>query len=238
MKKLLFGILLCMLIIGKLHSQNVNQKNKVIDVTGSAEMYVEPDEILINIKIEEYWLEEFNPKAKFQDYKTKIVISDIEKNLFTELSKFGFEKENILICNFGNYWRHNTKDILLSKEYQISFKDFSKVDEFVNSIKVRGIESIYISELKNKNITEYRKQVKIDALKAAQVKADYLLNAMSKKTGEIISISEVNDSYSNWGYNSYVNSISNGPSSYSESSGVNFRKIKLRYEMNATFEIK
>ena len=50
------------------------------------------------------FFEEFNPKAKFQDYKTKIVLSEIEKNLFVELSKYGFEKENITISNFGNYY--------------------------------------------------------------------------------------------------------------------------------------
>ena len=44
-----------------------------------------------------------------------------------------------------------------------------------------------ISELKNKNIAQYRKKVKIAALKAAEDKAKYLLASIGKQIGEIIS---------------------------------------------------
>ncbi len=55
-----------------------SETGKYIEVTGSAQMEVEPDEIHLIIGIEEYWKEEFQkklnikitrPKCRFRRYK-------------------------------------------------------------------------------------------------------------------------------------------------------------------------
>ena len=236
MKKtfLLLTLIFCFVII---KSQNLNvEPPRFIEVTGSAELEVEPDEITFIIGIQEYWKEEFEKRTEFKDYKTKVPISEIENNLLNDLSKIEIPKDKITIREVGNYWRYKGKEFLISKQLEISLNDFDKINRIIQTIDTKGIDYMRIGELKNKDITEYRKQVKIEALKAAKEKADYLLNSIGKKTGDIISIIELNnDSNNSWRPQSMM---SNTIMSTTDNSGIdNMRKIKLRYEIKVKFEI-
>lgn len=57
---------------------------------------------------------------------------------------------------------------------------------------------VNLSELKNKNIREYRKQTKIEAIKAAKEKAVYLLESVGNTTGQLIQVVELDDD--DWGW--------------------------------------
>jgi uncharacterized protein len=236
MKKtfLLLTLILC---FGIVKSQDLsNETLRFIEVTGSAELEIEPDEIRLIIGIQEYWKEEFEKKAEFKDYKTKVLISEIESNLLSDLSKVGISKDKITIKEVGNSWRYKGKEFLISKQLELVFNDFNKLNEIIQMIDTKGIDHMRIGELKNKEITEYRKQVKIEALKAAQEKADYLLKSIGKQAGDIISIIELNNDNRNiWSPQSMT---SNMIMTASDDSGIdNLRKIKLRYEIKARFEI-
>jgi len=233
-KLLLIALIFC---FGIIKSQNsYNESLRFIEVTGSAELEIEPDEISIVIGIQEYWKEEFEKRTKFKDYETKVSIAEIEKELLKNLSELGIPKEKIMIREVGNYWRYKGKEFLISKQFEIVLNDFKKVDEILNSINLKGVDYMEIGKLNNKNITKYRRQVKVEALKAAKEKADYLLESVDKHTGEIISIIELE--------NKNIPSISQSTTSNSimsvanNSGNDNFRKIKLRYEIKARFEIK
>ena len=209
---------------------------RFIEVTGSAELEIEPDEIRLIIGIEEYWKEEFEKRTEFEDYKTKIPMGEIEKNLLTDLATIGIQKENIIIREVGNYWRYKGKEFLISKQLELILHDFKKVNEIISVINTKGISYMRIGELKNKEITEYRKQVKIEALKAAKSKAAYLLSGIDKQLGDIISIVELTDDNN---YRRPQPLLSNTMMATSEDSEIeNFKKIKLRYEIKAKFEIK
>jgi uncharacterized protein len=234
------SIILALLFwFGIVKAQETTEKPlKFIEVTGSSEMEIEPDEIRLEIGIEEYWKEEFEKNSDFKDYKTKVPISEVENNLFSDLMNIGITKEKVIVKDVGNYWRYRGKDFLIKKQYEIKFTDLSKATQIINSINTKGIDFIRIAELKNKNITEYRKQVKIEALKAAKTKAQYLLESLEKKLGDIISIVEIDDenTHSYWfPQNITSNSVLSGNN---DTGTDNYKKIKLRYEIKAKFEIK
>jgi len=85
-------------------------------------------------------------------------------------------------------------------------------------------------------MTEYRKQVKIEALKAAKVKAAYLLESLGKQVGDAISITEIIEDN---GFLRSQSATSNTIMASPDNTSVdNIKKIKLRYEMRAKFEIK
>ena len=46
-----------------------------------------------------------------------------------------------------------------------------------------------IGELKNKDMQVYRQQSKIEALKAAKKKAEYLVEALGKRLGDVFALS-------------------------------------------------
>jgi len=89
-----------------------------------------------------------------------------------------------------------------------------------------------IGELKHKDMADYRVAVKKEALRAAKTKATYLAETLGKTTGDVISIREVTaDRF--YGDARLSNSMME-----SSSSGMEIeKKIKLRYEIIAKFEL-
>ena len=83
---------------------------RYIEVTGSSEIEVVPDEIHFLIQIKEYWQEEFVPKSKPEDYKTKVPLEWIEKDLRRVLSRAGISDEAIRVQEIGDYWRQRGKE--------------------------------------------------------------------------------------------------------------------------------
>ena len=91
-----------------------------------------------------------------------------------------------------------------------------------------------IGELKHKDLPNYRKQGKIEALKAAREKASYLVEAMGQKLGEVIRIVEPASSYvSPYSLYQAQSNVSMGTAATEQ-----YRVIKLRYEMTARFAIE
>ena len=231
-----FILLMSLFVVLNTFSQETDNTLRYIEVTGSAEMEVEPDEIKFIIGIQEYWEEEFEKGKEFKDYKTKVPIDKIESNLLKDLNTIRIDKNQIIIKEVGNYWRFKGKEFLISKQFEITLYDFNKVNEITNVINTKGIDYMQIGELKNKDLTEFRKEVKINALKAAKEKATYLLESLNKECGDIISIVEIDNDTPVWRPQAMT---SNTIMASSDDSGVdNFKKIKLRYEIKAKFEIK
>ena len=139
---------------------------RYIEVTGSSEIEVVPDEIHFLIQIKEYWQEEFVPKSKPEDYKTKVPLEWIEKDLRRVLSRAGISDEAIRVQEIGDYWRQRGKEFLIGKQLDIRLTDFEQINSIIRSVNTWGIESMRIGELKHKDLPMYRKQGKIEALKA------------------------------------------------------------------------
>ncbi|WP_197276692.1 SIMPL domain-containing protein [Mangrovimonas sp. ST2L15] len=67
--KLKLALLTCLILLGL----NISaQESKYIEVTGSAEMLIEPDEFIFIIGIEEYWKEEFEKRRNSRITKTRL----------------------------------------------------------------------------------------------------------------------------------------------------------------------
>ncbi len=231
--KFRFLLFICLIFLGL---NLFAQEPKYIEVTGSAEMFVDPDEFIFIIGIEEYWKEEFEKKKEFKDYKTKVEITEIEEHLIKDLNGLGIATEKIKSTEVGNYWRYSGKEFLVSKRLEISLNDFKLINQIISKLDRKGIDYMRIGELKNKDLVNYRKDVKKQALLAAKEKAEYLLETIGKEVGDVISITEVNSNNYFWQpAMSMSNSLMN---SGGNSEVENEKKIKLRFEINAKFEIK
>lgn len=77
MRKLfLLAIVLC---VWSVVADAQESERRYIEVTGSSEIEVVPDEIHLLIQIKEYWKEEFVPKSKPEDYKPKFRWNGLKK---------------------------------------------------------------------------------------------------------------------------------------------------------------
>lgn len=206
---------------------------RYIEVTGSSEIEVVPDEIHFLITIKEYWAEEFERKSKEEDYRTKVSLEGIEKDLRKLLHEVGIADEAIRTQEIGDFWRQRGKEFLIAKQLDIRLTDFDKVNELIKRIDTKGVESMRIGELKHKDLPLYRKQGKIEALKAAREKASYLVEAMGQKLGEVVRIVEPAQSYAS----PFSNFQAQSNVSMGTAPTEQYRIIKLRYEMTARFAI-
>jgi uncharacterized protein YggE len=165
-----------------------NPYPKTITVTGSAEMEIVPDEIYVQVDLREY--------KKKGENKTELEKS---KSDFLEKCKVaGISDSAISIASYeGNnynywYWKKRKKDIDMyaSIAYQIKFKESKKMDQLIDVLDDEATANFQIIKATHSKIQEYRRQLKIQAVKAAKEKGIYLTEAVSEKLGEAITIIE------------------------------------------------
>lgn len=236
MRKIILGLSITVFVIGISRAQEVKSNLRFIEVTGSAETSVEPDEIRFQIGIQEYWKEEYERGKKYKDYITKIPLIEIEKNLMRSLVSVGIAKDQIVIKEIGQNWNRSGKDFKKSKTFELVLTDLKEVNDILAKVQIKGINSMRIAALKNKDIVKYREQVKIEAMKAAKKKAGYLLESVNEELGSVISVIELDENIPIWRPENILSNsiISSNDSDINQS----MRKIKLKYEIKVRFEIK
>lgn len=207
-----------------LQAQKVN--DRYIEVTGTSEIEIVPDKIHYLIEIREYFEEEFDGKSKPEEYRTKVPLEQIERQLWKVLADVDIPKEAVRTQEVGDYWRRQGQDFLVSKKYDITLTDFKQIDEIVKRIDTKGVNTMRIGELENKDMLLYHQKGKIEALKAAQRKAAYLVEALGKKLGDVVRIVEDG----NAGMSSLFSAQSNVRAS-DAASFDGFRTIKKHYSM-------
>lgn len=223
-----------------------NPYPKTISVTGSAEMDIVPDEIYVQIDLKEY-------KKKGEN---KVELEKIKSDFLAKCSSIGLVDSVISIASYQgtnyNYWywqkRKKDPDMYAGIAYQVKFKDSKKMDQLVDLLDDEATANFQIVKATHSKIQDYRKQLKIQAVKAAKDKGIYLTDAINEKLGEAITIEEPDE-------NSFVNSLENNirirgvanAAYYNKDAeklydngitGVDFKKIKLRYEVKMIFAVK
>lgn len=208
-----------------------------IEVTGIAELELVPDEIYITIVLRE--------KNKNND---KWKIETQEDNLLKKLKETGFDIKNLSLSGADGdlqYQVFRKSRVITEKRLQMKVQNAGEVNKLFQILDELEIEDAGISKTSHSEIEKFRKQIKIEAMKAAKDKADYLLTAIGEQTGKPLIIREQNNTiypsniYGNRAMNEIVirgvGSV-NGVKGFENE--ITFTKIKLRYEIFAKFEIK
>ncbi|KXH79118.1 SIMPL domain-containing protein [Chryseobacterium kwangjuense] len=200
-------------------------KKNAIEVTGIAEMEVEPDEIIFSIGI----------KAD-----NKNDLADNEKKLMETLKNDGVKNEDIKFKSM--YQNVYAKSGKFTKNYQFKASTKANISKIFEDLNQKWVSNLSIAEVKNTKITDFRKTVKINALKAAKEKADYLLESMGKKTGAPLEIVEIEDYTSDMIMPAaYKRSLGNvqleAADAPVEFSFDNIENIKLKYSIKTRYEI-
>jgi uncharacterized protein len=244
MNKLLKTLALATLFFTKTFISNAQQVImekplvKKIEVNGSAEQEVLPDEIFVNITLREYF--------KDKDNKNRVDIMALEKQLQKAVEEAGIPKENFTIGAMNGYrewWgRKKPTTFLESKSYILKVPNLYKIDGIVARVDDKGIASTNIDRYEFSKIEQLRKDIKIKALQAAKAKAQYLLEGIGEQLGEAFEITEIDNGYHNpQPVYSNVMMRTAAPMAADMAmpeSTIDVQKIKVRYEMKAVFKIK
>jgi uncharacterized protein len=243
MKKSLLLLLMFVAAVAVSHGQPTpNPFPKTIAVSGSAEMEIVPDEIYVNIHLMEY-------QKKGESKKDLEVI----KTQFLESCKAaGIADSMISIVAMSGtndyFWyrrRHRNVDLFTGITYQIKFRTSVQMDNLVERLDDEATRAFLIVGATHSKMTEYRRQLKIQAVKAAKEKGIYLTEAVGEKLGAAITITEPEENQlaNTRSSNGITGEFSNDNYKMKDNDGgkaieVSFRKIKLRYEVGVTFALQ
>ena len=207
---------------------------KRIEVTGSAEAEVTPDIIYVAISLKEFFKDNNNKK--------KVEIEELEKQLQTAVLNAGVPKENFTINNISSYnyqWeKKKNPDFLASKQYRVKITDLSKFNQIISAVDPKGIQYTNVESYDFSKIEALKKDLKVKALQAAKAKATYLAEAINEHVGGAIEIQEINnENFPQPVYRNYMMK-SDAMAEAAPMPEIDFKKIKLNYQMRVVFVIK
>jgi len=221
---------------GQTNTQNADER-PYIEVTGTAEKEVIPDEIYIGIIIRE----------KYEN-KVKVTIEEQEEKLKNAIKALGIDLTNLYLSDANADYvkvRWQKKDVLTKKDYTLKVSTATTVGQVFQELEKLEITDASISKVSHSKLDSLRKEVKIMAIKAAKDKADYLLTAIGEQTGKPLVIKE-NEIIAN---QQFVN-VRGSRSSETEynfddmkiksldNSEIQFQKIKIQTSIYVKFSIK
>ena len=79
----------------------------------------------------------------------------MEWKLREALDEAGVSQDAIRTQEIGDYWRERGHDFLVSKRFDITLTDFKLIDEIIGNIDTRGINTMRVGELENKDMLVY-----------------------------------------------------------------------------------
>jgi len=237
MKTLFMTIFLAMaslLTMAQTGEKNFIDQN-YIEVTGRAEIEVVPDQIYLAITINQ------------NDIKGKETIETVEKQITDKLKEIGIDVAKDLSIqdyssNLRTYFIKKTEVVTL-KNFQLLVHDAKTVVKVFRELDKLGISNISVSKLDHSKIIDYRKEVKVNAIKAAKEKAEALTTAINQTIGRAIYINENSSPDYTPLRGQYLNmsvqmSTEQPPAEEKAEPDIQFEKIKIEYTVFVRFELK
>lgn len=199
-----------------------------MEVTGTAEMEVVPDEIYLKIVISE------------KD-KGKKSVEEQEKRMIGILQKLGIDVRKDLLMkdissDFKIYFLKRAA-IQTEKEYQLCMHGAEKIGQLLMDLEAAGISNISVDRLDHSQLEKFRREVKVNAVKAAREKAEAFAEALGQEVGRALYVGENGSGY----YprqNAAANVRIRGASVLHEAPVLDFEKIQLKYSVLVRFELK
>jgi len=214
------------------------EEQPYIEVTGTAEQEVTPDEIYIGIVIREKYVG-----------KAKVTIEEQEEKLKAVVKSLGIDLTNLYLSDANADYvkiRWQKKDVLTKKDYILKVSNATTVGKVFQELEKLEITDALISKVSHSKIDSLKKEVRIMAIKAAKNKADYLLTAIGEQTGKPLIITENPQTIYRSEYQylatSNVSSVAStfvgGYQSKDKDNEIEFQKIKLTTSIYVKFLIK
>jgi len=210
-------------------AQGVDLRRK-IEVTGTAQQEVTPDVINVSISLQEY-----------MNGKNKVTIDVLENQLEKAVKDAGIPHEDFTINNlsaWNNYYqKKKSPDFLASKQYLIRLHDLNRFDQIISNIDPKGIQSTNIESYSYSKINDLKNELQLKALLDAKNRAAFLVNGLGDKLGDAINITISDNSDVVQPRPYQFKAMAMASNATAPQSDIDFKKIKLVFTADATFEI-
>jgi len=198
--------------------------HRFIEMTGRSEIEVIPDEIYIQISIQEKLKKSDNSEIEAKEIlmKQALVSNGID------LKYLSLKDE---ISGYSNPWR-KSGSILKKKDFILKLSDAKLIGIVFQEMDKIEIENLSIYQIKHSRQDSFKKEMRIQAIRAAKEKVDYLLLAIAESKDKLLEVREVSDedeSMMNINQGRNMNRLNNTLSVAGgfESMETQFKKIKI-----------
>lgn len=231
-------------INAQMQNNGIDTRN-YIEVTGTSETEIVPDEIYITIIL----------KERFEG-KEKITLEKQEATLKQALADLGIPLADLSLSDANADYRKvkmSKKDLIASKNFLLKLTNVASLDKIYKKLDEQNAEDAFVSKLNHTKLQEFAKENRIKAIKAAKDKVDYLLAAVGQQAGKPLLIDEIENSIYNQPNMSYANpyyyrnsrmsnvaqSVSYGDDRFLEDTNkeISFTKIKIKASYFVKYEI-
>jgi uncharacterized protein YggE len=166
-----FFILLFLAAAVNLRAQEGFKGEHFIEVTGSAEIEIEPNEITMLIKLRE-----------FEENRSKVLLEKIDKDFLAALKDAGIDKKRLTLADAGtklSKFGRKDKEAFREKSYQLILTSAAELLKLVEKLESIQIDQMAITRLHHTDYEKIRLDLKIKALQAARAKADALIKSIN-----------------------------------------------------------
>ena len=232
MKFRLFVLMMLAAIVG--FAQEGFKGEHFIEVNGVAQLEVEPNEITVMVRLRE-----------FEENRQKVSLEKLDQDFLNALKNAGIDKKRLELSDVGSQLsklRRKDKDAFRDKTYQIKLTSAVELEKFLEKIEPVKVDQADIVKIHHTELEKMRLDLKIKALQAAKTKAEALLKGIGGEIGKILMVREWEEQQP---YQPVYNMrMANTVEQYkleenpAAEESIGFKKIQLRSQVTAQFEIK
>lgn len=212
-------------------------KQRTINVTGTAELEITPDEIYVQVELREYT----------KKNGEKVDIETIRNQFLSAAKSMGIADTDVVVQGYsgwdGNYWwyqknKKKNPDMKAGITYEVKMQSVNDMDKLVDKLDDQATQNFALSRTSHSKMDSIKKELKIQAIKAAKEKATYLAAALGDNVGQALTINDPveNGSYPRPMY--AANMMLKAADAEAAPMDVDFKKIKIEYSVNVVFELK
>jgi len=230
--------ILCFLLLSILLA-NSQTKNFIdqpyVDVSGSADTLVIPNEIYIRILLSE------------KDTRDRVSIEELEQKMVAALKGLGLDTEKDLTTsdmssNFKFYLLKN-KDVIKTKIYTLKVTDAVTASRAFMKLEETGISNTSIERVEHSDLNNLKNKMRTKAILDAKERAVALTKPLNQTVGSAINIVDTDHNISQQLQGRVAGIQIRGTSSiqsngYVDLSKIEFEKIKVTASINAKFILK
>ena len=223
-----------------------NPDNRLITVTGDAEVRVAPDEVVLTFGVET-WDKDLNHAKSQNDERVK--------NVLALTKEFNIEQKHVQTDHISiepryerQYQHREFIGYFVRKTIVFILRDTSKFEDLLSSALVAGANYVHGVQFRTTELRKYRDQARALAIKAAQEKANDLARELGQKVGKPHTIMENRSNWQSW-YNTWwgsrwgrggmsQNVIQNAGSPSETESSIALGQINVNARVTVSFELE
>jgi uncharacterized protein len=214
-------------------AQEVFKGEHFIEVSGTAETEIDPNQITLFVRLKE-----------FEENKTKINLEKLDQDFLNALKAAGIDKKRLTLADAGSTigkLGRKEKDAFREKSYEIVLTSAAELEKFLEKIEPVKVDQVRVTRVHHTEMEKFKMEVKVKALQIAKTKAETLTRGIGADIGKPLMIREWDNEpvypLSNVSYKT-MGAAAQFEDGSVEESGVSFKKIRLRAQITAQFEIK